>query len=105
MFHCGVKQSVTLIIATGNRHKVEEIQSILGNEFVCRCLKEFPGAPAVIEDAGTFAGNATKKSVAIARWLAERFRSQLHAPGSRFPAPASPVPPLDSFVLADDSGL
>ena len=105
MFHCCVKRAVTLIIATGNRHKVEEIQFILGSEFVCRSLKEFPDAPSVIEDAGTFAGNATRKSVAIARWLAEGPRSQLSVPSPASPAPASPLPRLDAFVLADDSGL
>ena len=76
----------TLLIATRNAHKVGEIQAILGAEFRCLTLKEFPGAPAVVEDAETFAGNATKKAVALAEWLN---RQQ----------------PLPNFVLADDSGL
>jgi XTP/dITP diphosphohydrolase len=57
-------------------------------------LREFPAAPEVIEDARTFAGNATKKAVVLARWLSE---SQI----SNFKFEMT-----DSiFVLADDSGL
>jgi inosine/xanthosine triphosphate pyrophosphatase family protein len=62
----------TLLIATRNAHKVGEIQAILGEEFRCLTLKEFPDAPAVAEDAETFAGNATKKAVELAKWLQEK---------------------------------
>ena len=72
----------TLLIATRNEHKVGEIRSILGNGFECLSLREFPDAPEVVEDAGTFAGNATKKAVALARWLAARDRRS-HGSGSR----------------------
>lgn len=78
-----------LLIATRNAHKVGEIRAILGKDIPCLSLNDFPGAPTVVEDAGTFAGNATKKAVELARWLASR-------------------PQLGSghlFVLADDSGL
>ena len=50
----------------------------------------FPAAPAVVEDADSFAGNATKKAVELARWVAD-------VPSSEFRVPSS--------VLADDSGL
>lgn len=76
---------ITLLIATRNRHKVAEIQSILGPDFRCRTLAEFPGAPEVEEDAPTFAGNATKKAAELACWVAGK--AELN------------------FVLADDSGL
>ena len=82
----------TLLIATRNAHKVGEIQAILGANFHCLTLKEFPDAPAVVEDADTFAGNATKKAMALARWLAKN--SKLKTQNLK----------LD-FVLADDSGL
>jgi len=59
----------TLLIATRNAHKVGEIQAILGPAFRCLTLKEFPAAPPVVEDADTFAGNATKKAVELAKWL------------------------------------
>jgi XTP/dITP diphosphohydrolase len=77
----------SLLIATTNLHKVVEIRAILGAQFHCLTLKDFPGAPTVIEDADTFAGNATKKSRELAQWLS---RSKDHSP---------------DFVLADDSGL
>ena len=80
----------TLLIATRNAHKVGEIQAILGAEFRCLTLKDFPAAPPVVEDAETFAGNATKKAVELAQWLTRTPHSALRTP---------------QFVLADDSGL
>ena len=80
----------TFIIATRNAHKVEEIRGILGKHFEFRTLRDFPNAPNVVEDAPTFAGNATKKAVELARWL-----STLN------PQPST----ASQFVLADDSGL
>lgn len=80
----------TLLIATRNAHKTGEIQAILGPAFRFLTLNDFPAAPAVIEDAATFAGNAARKATALARWLAE----------NRSPAAGRPA-----FVLADDSGL
>jgi XTP/dITP diphosphohydrolase len=79
---------IQMLIATRNRHKVGEIKTMLGPGFECLTLDDVSGSPAVVEDAETFAGNATKKAVELARWL----NSQ--------PAPAE----ID-FVLADDSGL
>jgi XTP/dITP diphosphohydrolase len=78
----------TLLIATRNQHKVGEIQSILGSTFVCCSLEDFPGAPAVVEDAATFAGNALKKARSLARWLTTQASAA-----------------TTEFVLADDSGL
>lgn len=81
----------TLLIATRNRHKVQEIQAILGEGFRCLTLNDFPAAPNVVEDASTFAGNATKKAAELAEWLAaeadDEYRNTV------------------TFVLADDSGL
>jgi XTP/dITP diphosphohydrolase len=81
----------TILIATRNAHKVEEIRAILGGQFRFLTLNDFPAAPKVVEDADTFAGNATKKAVTLAEWLA---RNQ--NPESRI---------QNGFVLADDSGL
>ena len=83
----------TLFIATRNAHKVQEIRSILGGTFGYLTLNDIPTAPAVVEDVNTFAGNATKKAVQLARWLA----SEISNAEYRFSNPA--------FVLADDSGL
>lgn len=77
-----------MLIATRNRHKVGEIKSMLGAGFDCLTLDDVPGSPAVVEDAETFAGNATKKAVELARWLSSQ----------------SGQPKID-YVLADDSGL
>ena len=82
----------TLLIATRNAHKAGEIQVILGADFHCLTLDGFPDAPPVLEDADTFAGNATKKAVELARWLGG-------GPGFK-----TQNAKLD-YVLADDSGL
>jgi len=84
---------VALVIATQNAHKVGEIRAILGDSFGYLSLKDFPSAPEVVEDAGTFAGNATKKAAALAQWLVEAGPPKQG--GGRRPR----------YVLADDSGL
>jgi XTP/dITP diphosphohydrolase len=78
----------SVLIATGNKHKVEEIRGILGGGLSYFTLGDFPGAPKAVEDAPDFAGNAAKKAVALAEWLPGRG-------GGR----------QVDFVLADDSGL
>jgi XTP/dITP diphosphohydrolase len=84
----------TLLIATRNAHKVGEIRAILGERVGYLTLNEFPNAPEVVEDTGTFAGNATKKAVELAKWLSGL---PLTPHASRLTPPC--------FVLADDSGL
>ena len=76
-----------IVIASGNTHKAEEIQALLGDDFECRTLKDYPDAPEVEEDAATFAGNAVKKALSLVDWLKhnEDF--------------------AEGWVLADDSGL
>jgi len=76
-----------IVIASGNTHKAEEIQALLGDDFECRTLKDYPDAPEVEEDAATFAGNAAKKALSLVDWLKhhEDFN--------------------EGWVLADDSGL
>jgi XTP/dITP diphosphohydrolase len=81
----------TLLIATRNPHKVGEIRAILGESFRFLTLNDFPGAPKVIEDANTFSGNATKKAVELAHWLASTQSAKFEV--------------RNAFVLADDSGL
>lgn len=51
----------TLVIATGNPHKVEEL-GVLFPGVPLRPLSDFPGAPEPIEDAPDFAGNAIIKA-------------------------------------------
>lgn len=78
----------TIVLATNNAHKVAEIRAILAGEFQFLTLGDFPGAPKVVEDAPTFAGNATKKAIELARFAGS---------GNHEGWPA--------FILADDSGL
>lgn len=81
--------TTTILISTRNDHKVGEIRAILGDAFRCLTLNDLEGAPEVEENALTFAGNATKKAVELARWVS------VSQPDGRRPG----------FVLADDSGL
>jgi|ERR1700733_11295551 XTP/dITP diphosphohydrolase len=83
---------MTLFIATSNAHKVQEIRAILGGQFQFFTLNDFPNAPEIVEDAKTFAGNATKKSVELAKWISA---------GSTIQQLNNSI----TFVLADDSGL
>ncbi|HEU6446832.1 MAG TPA: non-canonical purine NTP pyrophosphatase [Verrucomicrobiae bacterium] len=82
----------TVLIATRNTHKVQEIAAILGEPFHLLTLNDFPNAPKVVEDANTFAGNATKKAVELSRWISANSAIQ------RFNNSTN-------FILADDSGL
>src|SRR4051812_10972292 len=70
-----------LLVATGNRHKTEEIRAMLGGEWVVEDLKDHPQLPEPEESGVTFAENAAIKALAASRAL----------PGL--------------MVLADDSGL
>jgi XTP/dITP diphosphohydrolase len=83
----------TLLVATRNAHKAAEIRAILGGGLRLLTLTDFPNAPTVVEDAATFAGNATKKAVELAKWLGREHSTFniLHS--------------TPKFVLADDSGL
>lgn len=52
-----------LLIATRNRHKIEEIRAILHDTAIELIgAHEIPGLPEVVEDAATFEGNAMKKA-------------------------------------------
>ena len=82
----------SLLVATRNAHKVGEIRAILAGQFDCVSLEQLSGAPEVLEDAGTFAGNATKKAVQLAKWISANSAALDHSPGL-------------TWVLADDSGL
>ena len=70
----------TLLIATGNSHKTEEIQAMLGDDVLVSDLKSLAEVGEIIEDADTFEGNADIKSLAVSGLTKE-------------------------LVLADDSGL
>jgi XTP/dITP diphosphohydrolase len=72
-------------LASGNAHKVAELQSlaaISASPIEIRSARELGGMPAVVEDTGTFHGNARKKAAALHSLL-----------------------PAHAWALADDSGL
>ena len=70
----------TLLVATWNTHKTEEIGQILGSGWNVRDLTTLVDAPRVEETGSTFAENAALKAVAISESFSD-------------------------LVLADDSGL
>ena len=73
----------SLIIATGNAHKVEEFELLLkGLEFEVVSAKACGGMPDVDENGSTFAANAQIKAEALRK-----------------------LAPADAWVMADDSGL
>ncbi len=57
------------MLATANRHKVEEISEMLADHrIVVRSLGEFPGAPEIVEDGSTYGENALKKARSAAKF-------------------------------------
>ncbi len=74
-----------LYLATSNRHKIDELRQMLADAGLDASVETpdvLGGMPEVVEDAGTFSGNALKK----ARALATRIEG-------------------DALALADDSGI
>jgi XTP/dITP diphosphohydrolase len=80
-----------ILLATRNAHKVAEIRGMLGATVRLLSQIELPGAPAVAEEADTFAGNASLKAEGLAAWLEAN--------------PQAAVLSETFYVLADDSGL
>jgi XTP/dITP diphosphohydrolase len=81
--------SIVLVVGSRNRKKCREMAELVAPPWEksaaiarldIRSLDDFPGAPDIEEDADSFAGNARKKAVELAR-------------------------ALGLYVLADDSGL
>jgi XTP/dITP diphosphohydrolase len=82
-------QSIVLVLGSRNRKKCREMAELIAPPWEpiealarleIRSVDDFAGAPDVVEDADTFAGNARKKAAELAR-------------------------ALECWVLADDSGL
>ncbi len=74
-----------IYLASGNAHKAEEFQALATSSGIGVTIVSAAaagGMPPVVEDTGTFVGNARKKALAL--------RAKL---------------PEDAWVLADDSGL
>lgn len=77
--------AMRLFLASGNAHKVAELRALAaasGLPVTIHSAREAGGMPAVVEDTGTFRGNAGKKARALLAVL-----------------------PPDAWALADDSGV
>ncbi len=64
---------MTLVLATENRHKWQEIQSILGGgaDLVVRTLADYPGVTLPPEMGATYRENAAAKATFVARATGE----------------------------------
>jgi len=63
---------VRIVLATRNAHKLAELRRILAAQWPADAvdivgLDDVPGVPEVVEDGATFADNAVKKAVTVAR--------------------------------------
>jgi XTP/dITP diphosphohydrolase len=85
---------IQLLVASRNRHKIQEIGQMLGDSCTVCGLDAVADAPVLLEDASSFSGNATRKAWQLAEWLI--------ADPSRLTCwqPKTPM-----VILADDSGL
>ena len=72
----------TIHLASGNPHKVQELQTLADTSGLPVEIVRAAAMPPVKEDTGTFVGNARKKAVALQSVL-----------------------PATSWVVADDSGV
>ena len=54
-----------LVFATNNKHKLEELQAILGNHFTLLILKDIGCDVEIPEDHPTLEGNASQKAFFI----------------------------------------
>ncbi len=52
----------SLVFATGNQHKLEEVQGLLGKDFALSCLKDVGITEEIPEDAFTLHENALQKA-------------------------------------------
>ena len=78
----------TILVATQNNNKADEIAAIINDQYTVKTLADFGEAPNVKEDKSTFAENAKKKASEIACWLNRQSLNN-----------------MPDYVLADDSGL
>lgn len=90
------EKPILILVATRNRHKVTEIQALVGEDFDCRSLENFPDAPAVAEDGETFAENARCKAESFRHWLLAE-AERLHSRGIEIPR--------NGYIIGEDSGL
>lgn len=58
----------TIVLATRNKHKIEEIKTILADlRLEILTLNDFPDCPPLVEDGSTFSENSRKKAMIVHR--------------------------------------
>lgn len=108
----------TVVLATRNRHKLEEILALIpGLRLEMKTLDAFPGAPEVIEDGKTLEENAVKKAKSAALFcglwaLADDTGLQVDALGgapgvysARYAGPECSYADNNRRLLAEMAGL
>src|SRR5690606_17832479 len=60
----------TLVFATNNKHKLEEVQALIGDKFQLKTLEEIGCMDDIPETGDTFRANASQKS----RYIWDRFQ-------------------------------
>lgn len=95
-----------LIIASANRHKIQEIQKIISNNpdlasrYKILSLKDLPNPPELVENGKTFFENAGGKASQLARFVINHILSgekEERVSALKFDFPL--------YIIADDSGL
>ena len=87
-----------IIVASGNKGKIKEVQEIFGNEFKVISMKEIGIDIDVEEDKETFRDNAIKKAETIAKELSRRIKeNETNSDKAK--------ENNQKWVLADDSGI
>ena len=61
-----MKDKPILVVASANAHKLQEIQALLGDRYVCRSMKEMGVVDDIEETGRTFEENALIKAHAVA---------------------------------------
>jgi XTP/dITP diphosphohydrolase len=69
---------MTVIFATNNQHKLQEVQSLIGHDFELKSLKDMNCTDDIPETGHTFYANASQKS----HYIFEKFRQDCFADDS-----------------------
>ncbi len=83
-----------LVIASGNPHKIQEINQILGTKTAAVGMRELGSAPDLTETGSSFEANAAMKVNQLRQWLDGNANLQRRAAAHS-----------ETCLLADDSGL
>jgi XTP/dITP diphosphohydrolase len=100
-----------LMVATTNKGKLQEIGRLLADSgIVVKGLEEIAGLSEIVEDGDTFAANAQKKALTVARHsgcltLAEALQGEPGVYSARYAGPKASDADNNRKLLASMSGL